>query len=231
MRRVLVTGASRGLGLEFVRQYLAAGDQVTAACRQPGTAAALRGLSPDAADRLSVIQLDVTDPASVSRAATEHAQGELDLLINCAGVMGRHNDALGTIDYGEWLQVLNVNLLGPARMCEAFLPRLVQASHPVVVSITSGMGSLADNSSGGYIAYRTSKAALNMLMRSAAIDLKSRGVTCVLVNPGWVKTDMGGPGATLTATQSVASMRRLIAKLGPQDSGRFFNYDGLEYPW
>ena len=230
MPSVLVTGANRGLGLEFVRQYLADGDEVIAACREPAVATSLRSLSSATAGRLSVIELDVTDPVSVRRAA-ERTERDLDILINCAGVMGARHQTLGSIDYEDWLQVLKVNLLGPARMCEAFLPRLAQAGRPLVVSITSGMGSLADNSSGGYIAYRTSKAALNMLMRSAAIDLQPRGVSCVLVNPGWVKTDMGGPGATLTATQSVTAMRRLIAKLGPQDSGRFFNYDGREYPW
>jgi NAD(P)-dependent dehydrogenase (short-subunit alcohol dehydrogenase family) len=99
------------------------------------------------------------------------------------------------------------------------------------VTITSGMGSLADDNSGGDIAYRTSKAAVNMAMRTAAIDLKSRGISCVVLNPGWVKTDMGGPNATLTPEQSVTAMRRVISDLGPRDSGRFYNYDGREYPW
>jgi len=127
--------------------------------------------------------------------------------------------------------VLDVNVLGPARMTEAFLERVAQSSRRTIVTITSGMGSLADNTSGGYIPYRTSKAAVNMVMRSAAIDLARQRITCVVINPGWVKTDMGGRGATLTPEQSVSAMRRLIERLGPKDSGRFHNYDGREYPW
>jgi NAD(P)-dependent dehydrogenase (short-subunit alcohol dehydrogenase family) len=117
------------------------------------------------------------------------------------------------------------------RMCEAFLDRVARSDRRLIVTITSGMGSLADNTSGGYIAYRTSKAAVNMAMRTAAIDLKSRGISCVVLNPGWVKTDMGGPNAKLTPEQSVTAMRRVIAELGPNESGRFYNYDGREYPW
>jgi len=121
--------------------------------------------------------------------------------------------------------------MGPARVCEAFLEHVAQSDRRLIVTITSGMGSLADNTSGGSIPYRTSKAAVNMLMRSAAIDLKARRITCVVLNPGWVKTDMGGPNARLSPEESVGAMRRLIAKLGPEDSGRFYNYDGREFPW
>jgi NAD(P)-dependent dehydrogenase (short-subunit alcohol dehydrogenase family) len=129
------------------------------------------------------------------------------------------------------MRVLEVNVLGPMRVCEAFLERLLQSDRRLIVTITSGMGSLADNASGGYIAYRTSKAAVNMAMRTAAIDLGPRGITCVVLNPGWVKTDMGGPNAKLSPEQSISAMRRVISKLGPTDSGRFYNYDGREFPW
>jgi NAD(P)-dependent dehydrogenase (short-subunit alcohol dehydrogenase family) len=116
-------------------------------------------------------------------------------------------------------------------MCEAFLDALERSDRRLIVTITSGMGSLADNTSGGSILYRTSKAAVNMLMRTSALDLKPRGITCIVVNPGWVKTDMGGPNAKLSPEESIQAMRRLIAKLGPEDSGKFYNYDGREYPW
>jgi NAD(P)-dependent dehydrogenase (short-subunit alcohol dehydrogenase family) len=121
--------------------------------------------------------------------------------------------------------------MGPARMTEAFAQRVAQSSRRTIVTITSGMGSLADNTSGGYLPYRTSKAAVNMVMRCAAIDLARRHIICVVINPGWVKTDMGGRGATLTPEKSVTAMRRVIDKLGPRDSGKFYNYDGDEYPW
>src|SRR6266513_931032 len=231
MKTVLGTGANRGIGLEFARQYAVDGWRVLAGCRNPDSAQALQRLMRDIEGRLSLVEIDVTDVGSVQRAAVEGDQGAIDVLINCAGVMGKSDQTIGTIDFDDWEHVLDVNVLGPARMTEAFLERVAQSSRRTIVTITSGMGSLADNTSGGYIPYRTSKAAVNMVMRSAAIDLEPRGITCVVINPGWVKTDMGGPNATLSAQDSVSAMRRVIAKLGPRDSGRFYNYDGREYPW
>jgi NAD(P)-dependent dehydrogenase (short-subunit alcohol dehydrogenase family) len=229
MATILVTGANRGLGLEFTRQYLAEGDAVYAACRN--RSAALQELGSDSKGSLNVVELDVTDNESVRRAAAGLKNTSVDILINCAGVMGSRGQGLGSIDYQNWLEVLEVNLMGPARMCEAFLECVARSTRRLIITITSGMGSLADNTSGGSIPYRTSKAAVNMLMRSVAIDLRGRGIVCVVMNPGWVKTDMGGPNAPISPQQSVAAMRRLISKLGPADSGRFYNHDGREYPW
>jgi NAD(P)-dependent dehydrogenase (short-subunit alcohol dehydrogenase family) len=231
MATILVTGANRGLGLEFTRQYLSEGYAVIAVARNTGAAHRLRQLERDSKGSLSLVEADVADSASVRRAASNIQTAAIDILINCAGVMGGDGQAIGSIDYHEWMRVLDVNVLGAMRMCEAFLDRVARSDRRLIVTITSGMGSLADNTSGGYIAYRTSKAAVNMAMRTAAIDLKPRGISCVVINPGWVKTDMGGPNAKLTPEQSVAAMRRVIAELGPNDSGRFYNYDGREYPW
>ena len=231
MATILVTGANRGLGLEFTRQYLADGDAVIAATRDPGAAHRLRQLERDSKGSLILVEADVADSASVRRAATHLQAPAIDILINCAGVIGGDRQTIGSIDYHEWMRVLDVNVLGPLRVCEAYLDRVARSDRRLIVTLTSGMGSLADNTSGGSIAYRTSKAAVNMAMRTAAIDLKSRGISCVVLNPGWVKTDLGGPNAKLSPEQSVAAMRRLIAELGPNDSGRFYNYDGREYPW
>jgi NAD(P)-dependent dehydrogenase (short-subunit alcohol dehydrogenase family) len=232
MPTILITGASRGLGLEFVRQYLADGCAVIAACRNSGAGSALQQLERAAGSpALTMVELDVADGASVKHAAARVTSPAIDIVINCAGVIGARGQTIGSLNYGDWSHVLEVNVMGPARVCEAFLDRVAQSSRRLIVTITSGMGSLADNSSGGSIPYRTSKAAVNMVMRSAAIDLKPRGITCVVLNPGWVKTDMGGPNAKLSPEESVGAMRRLIAKLGPNDSGRFYNYDGREYPW
>jgi NAD(P)-dependent dehydrogenase (short-subunit alcohol dehydrogenase family) len=121
--------------------------------------------------------------------------------------------------------------MGPLRVLESFSDHIARSERKLVITITSGMGSLADNKSGGSIAYRSSKAAVNMVMRSAAIDLAPRGITCVLVNPGWVRTDMGGPKAPLSPQESVTAMRRLIETFGPNQSGKFYNHDGREYPW
>jgi NAD(P)-dependent dehydrogenase (short-subunit alcohol dehydrogenase family) len=231
MATILITGASRGLGLEFTRQYLAEGWTVIAACRNPGGARGLQDLEAKSNGALTVVELDVTDGASVKRAAGRLQGRAIDVLVNGAGIYGGGGQKLGSLDYEDWRQVLEVNLLGPARVCEAFLDDLERSDRRLIVTITSGMGSLADNTSGGSILYRTSKAAVNMLMRTSAIDLKARGITCIVVNPGWVKTDMGGPNAKLSPEESIHAMRRLIAKLGPGDSGKFYNYDGREYPW
>jgi NAD(P)-dependent dehydrogenase (short-subunit alcohol dehydrogenase family) len=175
--------------------------------------------------------MDVTDGESVKNAATRLKDVVIDVLVNSAGIAGVPRQKTGNVDYESWAQVLNVNTMGPLRVFESFSDHITRSERRLVVTITSGMGSLADNTSGGSIAYRSSKAAVNMVMRSAAIDLAPRGITCVLVNPGWVRTDMGGPKAPLSPQESVTVMRRLIETFGPNQSGKFYNYDGREYPW
>jgi NAD(P)-dependent dehydrogenase (short-subunit alcohol dehydrogenase family) len=231
MPAVLITGASRGLGFELAKQYAVEGWMVIACCRKPEDAIALKKLAPSARDMVSVVAMDVADNDTVRNAALTLKDVVVDILINSAGIAGVPQQSTGKIDYASWARVLDVNTMGPLRVLEAFTDNLARSERRLVVTITSGMGSLADNTSGGSIAYRSSKAAVNMVMRSAAIDLAPRGITCVLINPGWVKTDMGGPDATLSPQQSVSAMRRLIETLGPNDSGKFYNYDGREYPW
>jgi len=231
MPSVLITSANRGLGLEFAAQYLSADWVVYAACRQPQAAEELQQLARKNPGRVSILAMDVTDAASVGAAAKSLRDRAIDVAVNSAGIIGAAGERIGHIDYSSFAQVLDVNTLGPIRVTEAFTEHLSRSERKLLVTITSGMGSIADNTSGGSIAYRCSKAAVNMAMRSAAIDLRSRGISCVVVNPGWVKTDMGGPNATLSAQASVSAMRRLIEKLGPEQSGKFFNHDGREYPW
>jgi NAD(P)-dependent dehydrogenase (short-subunit alcohol dehydrogenase family) len=127
--------------------------------------------------------------------------------------------------------VLDVNTLGPMRLSEAFVEHVARSERKLIATLTSGMGSIADNTSGGSILYRSSKAAVNMVMRSLAIDLAPRGITCVVINPGWVRTDMGEASATLEPAESIGRMRRLIDALGPEQSGKFLNHTGREYPW
>jgi len=231
MPSALITGANRGLGLEFARQYLSDGWQVYAACRDPNSASELRRLTDASGHKVRILALDVTDLASVKAVAAELDGQAIDLLLNNAGVMGARGQTIGNIDYEAWAKVLDVNTLGPMRVSEAFVDHVARSERKLIVTLTSGMGSLADNTSGGSIAYRSSKAAVNMVMRSLAIDLASRGITCVVVNPGWVRTDMGGPRATLTPAESVTRLRRLIETLDPALSGKFFNHDGCEYSW
>jgi NAD(P)-dependent dehydrogenase (short-subunit alcohol dehydrogenase family) len=231
MPTVMITGASRGLGFEFASQYAAEGWHVIACCRKPEDAAGLENLAPATRDKVSVVGMDVADDDGVRNAARTLRDVPVDVLINSAGIAGVPGQSTGQIDYASWARVLHVNTMGPLRVLEAFTDNLARSERKLVVTITSGMGSLTDNTSGGSIPYRSSKAAVNMVMRSAAIDLVPRSITCVLINPGWVKTDMGGPNATLSPQQSVSAMRRLIEKLVPDDSGKFYNYDGREYPW
>jgi NAD(P)-dependent dehydrogenase (short-subunit alcohol dehydrogenase family) len=231
MPSALITGANRGLGLEFARQYLADGWRVYAACRDPASASELHRLAEPGDDKLQLLAIDVTDPASIHAAATELDGQAIDILLNNAGIIGPRGQTIGNIDYQAWAEVLAVNTMGPMRVSEAFVEHVGRSERKLIVTLTSGMGSIADNTSGGSIVYRSSKAAVNMVMRSLAIDLAPRGITCVVVNPGWVRTDMGGPNATSEPFESIRALRRLIATLGPEQSGKFFNHTGREYPW
>jgi NAD(P)-dependent dehydrogenase (short-subunit alcohol dehydrogenase family) len=230
MPSVLITSANRGLGLEFAAQYVAAGWQVVATCRDPEAADQLRELAVTRPAAMDILTMDVTSASSVARAAAQARHRALDVLINSAGIMGK-GQRTGSVDYGFWAQVLDVNTLGPLRVTEAFIEHVARSERKLVVTITSALGSIADNTSGGAIPYRSSKAAVNMVMRCAAIDLAPRGVSSVLINPGWVRTDMGGSKAPLSSAESVTAMRRLIDTLGPAQSGKFFHFDGREYPW
>ena len=231
MPSALITGANRGLGLEFARQYLADGWQVYAACRDPASASELRRLADEGHAKLRILAMDVTDLASIDAAATELDGQAIDLLLNNAGIIGPRGQTIGNIDYDAWKEVLDVNTLGPMRVSEAFVEHVARSDRKLIVTLTSGMGSIADNTSGGSILYRSSKAAVNMVMRSLAIDLAPRGITCIVINPGWVRTDMGGASATLEPAESIGPMRHLIDALGPEQSGKFLNHTGSEYPW
>jgi NAD(P)-dependent dehydrogenase (short-subunit alcohol dehydrogenase family) len=223
---VVVTSASRGIGREFVRQYAAAGWRVTAACRHPEAVAdELRALGA-----VRPIAMDVTDLASVEAVARE-ADDPVDLLLNSAGVMGRLDDAPGRVDYADWARVLDVNLMGPVRVLDAFADRLAAAGGARAVTLTSGMGSIGDVGSGTAMMYRTSKAAVNMAMRARALQLGPRGVVVAVINPGWVRTDMGGPGGTIPPEESVVAMRRVIDGLTAEQAGSFLNWRGGSYPW
>jgi NAD(P)-dependent dehydrogenase (short-subunit alcohol dehydrogenase family) len=228
---VLVSGANRGLGLEFARQYAADGWQVYAACRAPNDAKELQELAAASGGRMHLLAFDVTDTTSVRGAAGALGGEAIDILVNNAGVGGPRNEQLGRLDYAAWERVLDVNTLGPMRVTEAFVDNVAKSREKKVVTITSGMGSIADNTSGGSYAYRTSKAAVNMAVKSLSLDLAPRGIVCIVMSPGWVRTDMGGPRGTLSPAESIHAMRGVIAGLKPGDTGKFFNYNGKSYPW
>jgi NAD(P)-dependent dehydrogenase (short-subunit alcohol dehydrogenase family) len=229
MPTVLITGANRGLGLEFARQYAADGWRVIATCRKPAEAAELAKLAA-AHPTLTVHGLEVADQGSVRALATELGDAPIDLLLNNAGSSGPREQKFGRVDYDGWLTTFKTNTLGPLQMCEAFVEQVARSDKKLIVSITSGMGSIGD-SSGGYYAYRSTKAALNMVMHNVALDLRPRGITCVLINPGWVKTDMGTQQAPLTPAESIAAMRKIFDGLTLDDTGKFLNWRGGTYEW
>jgi NAD(P)-dependent dehydrogenase (short-subunit alcohol dehydrogenase family) len=237
----VVTGASRGLGLEFVKQLSARGDRVFAGCRRPARAADLQALAVQAAGRVEVVELDVGDEASIARCAQAvgAAVPSLGLLVNAAGVYsGRGStdpdaagEALGRLALAPALDVLRVNALGPLLVAQALFPLLRRADGARVASLTSGYGSVSANRGGFPYYYAASKAALNMLMRSLAGDARQAGVTVVVLDPGWVRTDMGGPHAPITPAQSVSEMVRVIDRLSPRDNGRFLDRRGQDQAW
>ncbi len=232
MQRVFITGANRGLGLEFVRQCLGRGDRVFAGCRQPKNAGALKDLANQNSNRMSMLELDVTRPEHI-RAAAQAVASEvdgLDLLINNAGVL-LSGEQPGNLQADSLLDVMHANAIGPLMVAQELLPLLEKGDAPKIVNVTSQLGSIARKRSGGRYSYSASKAALNMFTRALAFDVLSRGVIVVTVHPGWVKTDMGGPGAPLAAEESVAGVLELADSLKPQDAGRFLQWDGSELPW
>jgi NAD(P)-dependent dehydrogenase (short-subunit alcohol dehydrogenase family) len=237
MPTTLITGANRGLGLEFVRQYAADGWQVIAGCRDPDQAAELQELVARANGAVEPQPLDVADGRSVAELARKLAGRPIDLLVNNAGMGGSGRETLGQIDYERWQEVLAVNTLGPLRVTEALIDNVAASPRKLVVTVSSGLGSLerlaqqSGTGSGLGYAYRTSKAAVNMAMLALAHEVRPRGITVVILNPGWVRTDMGGPNARLSPEESIAGMRRVIAGLTPADAGRFLSYDGTELPW
>jgi len=232
MQTILITGANRGIGLEFTRQYAGDGLTVHACCRHPAKAADLKALADAANGRVTVHALDVTDGDSVRALAKALGATPLDMIINNAGIYGpRDRGQFGKIDYAAWPEVMTVNVMGPARVAEALAGNLAKGNEKLLVTISSRMGSMAENTSGGAYIYRSSKAAVNAVVRSLAADLAPHGITAIAFHPGWVKTDMGGSGAAISVRESVSGIRSVIAGLKPRDTGTFWNYDGSPMPW
>ncbi|MCA8933505.1 MAG: SDR family oxidoreductase, partial [Rhodospirillaceae bacterium] len=209
------------------RQYAEAGWAVLAGARKPEGIAELMALEGD----ISAVQLDIADPASVAIMAERLRGVPIDLMVNNAGVYGPRTLRPGALDFAAWREVLEVNLIGSLRAADAFIDHVLDGEMRKIAFVTSKMGSITDNTSGGAYAYRASKAALNAAVRSLAIDLEDRGVTVTLLHPGWVRTDMGGPGALIGTEESVAGMRQVISRVGGDETGQFWNYDGTPIPW
>jgi NAD(P)-dependent dehydrogenase (short-subunit alcohol dehydrogenase family) len=233
MHTVLITGCNRGLGLEWTEQLAEAGWRVYATCRRPESADALNLLAAGYAANLSVHRLDVTSEEQIAALAAELQGRPIDMLLNNAGAYFEKylDEHLGNVDYGNWQETFRVNTLGPVRMSEAFADHLAMSELKRVVTISSHMGSISDIGSPGDYAYRSSKAALNAAMKGLSLELQPRGISVVLLHPGWVQTRMGGPDATLSTHESVQGMRRVLDDFRPELTGGFFRYDGSSIPW
>ena len=223
MPTVLITGANRGLGLEFARQYAADGWRVIATSRSLEKAAALRSQGAE------VHPLDVADTAAVAALGRELQRETIDVLIANAGIAGPRGMKAEAIDAAGWAEIFRVNTMAPLALAGAFTAQVARSEQRKVIAITSRLGSIAANSEGGMYAYRSSKAALNAVWHSFALD--HRELIAAVLHPGWVRTDMGGKSAALGVEESVAGMRRVIAGLGKAESGGFFSYDGSPIPW
>lgn len=228
MATVVVTGANRGIGLELVRQYLQRGEQVVAACRQPDSAKELHALE---SDNLRITALEITSKDSIHAFCASFTPRSVSILINNAGVYGPRGVSFGLVGRKEWMEVLEVNTIAPLMLTQKFLPSMDAEGDKKLIYMSSKMGSIEDNTSGGNYIYRSSKTALNQVVKSISIDLADQGFIATALHPGWVRTDMGGPEALVDVETSARGLIQVIDGLTEKDSGSFISYDGSPIPW
>ena len=225
---VLITGASRGLGREFARQYAYAGWTVHAGVRNLHQRSAIEELQHE---QIICHQLDVAKHDQILSVNTELAQEPIDLLINNAGFWLGKDEHYGRCDDARWMEEFRVHMFGTMAMCESFVQQVAASKRKLIVNISSGNGSLTLENGIGDYPYNTSKAGLNLITKGLAADLKQRGITVVCFTPGFVATDMSGPDADLTPHESVSAMCAIIDTLGPEQTGTFLRYNGETVPW
>lgn len=227
---LLVTGANRGLGLETTEQFAADGWAVLACCRNPAAAEGLRRLS-ERYPAIEVLALDVTDFTQMQSLAEQLRDRSIDVLLSNAGIYGSGRGSFGDVDPVEWAQVLNVNTIAPFMLARAFVEQVAASRQKLIAVISSKVGSITDNSSGGSYLYRSSKTAVNQVVKSLSIDLADRDISVISLHPGWVQTDMGGANAEITTATSVAGLKTILQAAGPGQSGQFIEYNGDAIPW
>lgn len=227
---ILITGSNRGIGLELVNQYAAAGWRVFACARAPQSAVELNKLAQSFSN-VSVHTLDVTNSEQIQSLVKELKNQPLDILFNNAGIYGPGNAGFGNTDEAAWLECFRINTISPMKICEAFVDNVAMSQHKLMAAMSSKMGSMADNGSGGSYIYRSSKAALNAVMKSVSIDLQSKHIKVAILHPGWVQTDMGGSNAEITVDECVSHLRKNLDNVTAENSGSFFEIDGSVIPW
>ena len=227
---ILITGANRGIGLELTRQFAQDGWQVLACCRNPADAGQLQSLSQRDAG-IEILALDVTDYQQMASLAKQLDQRPIDVLLSNAGIYGQKGVGFGEVEAGEWRQVLEVNTIAPLMLVQAFVEQVAASQQKLVAGISSKVGSIADNSSGGSYLYRSSKTAVNQVVKSLSVDLADRGIGVISLHPGWVQTDMGGTNAEIGTDESVSGLKSIIQSAGLAQSGQFIEFNGDSIPW
>jgi NAD(P)-dependent dehydrogenase (short-subunit alcohol dehydrogenase family) len=233
MESVLITGANRGIGYALTKALVATNFSVYAGCRKTENAVSLKKLGASYGDLLQVLPLDVSSDESVA-AAAHTLSGRLDVIVNNAGVMPERGDEkITSIDFDHFRNAFEINVLGCARVIRSFLPHLRRSNRPRILNLSSGLGSITERDNFSYYAYAVSKAALNMLTRSLAFELAPEGITIVAISPGWVRTDMGGDDASISAEESADALVEAIQGIGPNLNGQFLDRFGHagKYVW
>ena len=230
MATILVTGANRGLGIEFVEQYLNDGNEVIATYRNENSSMDLIKMGNERSN-LKLLQLDVSSNKSLNSFAENLGDSPIDIFINNAGVYGPRNSSFGNVDEENWIPAIKVNTIAPILLTQLIIKNIRAGSDKKLIYITSKMGSIDDNKGGGAYVYRSSKTALNAVVKSLSVDLKNENIAVALIHPGWVKTDMGGPNALIDKDTSVRGMTEVISNLDISSTGNFYNYDGSIIPW
>ena len=226
-----ITGCNRGLGLEFVQQLLARGQRVIATCRDIATSTDLTALTLKHSGQLSLVEMDVSDEASMREAVALLNDEAIDVFINNAGVYGPRDANFGNVDGPAMAEVLYTNAVAPVLLTQLLIDNVRKGSGKKLVYVSSKMGSIADNGRGGSYIYRSSKTALNSIVKSLALDFAPEGIAAATLHPGWVRTDMGGPNGLIDAPESVSGMLNVIDGLSVANTGQFFNYDGATIAW
>lgn len=227
---ILITGTNRGIGLEFVKHYLKNNEKVIATYRNKNSAKDLLELK-NTTSNLFLLELDVSNPNSINEFASKITDQPIDTFINNAGVFGPRNNEFGNFNAKEWLDVFNINTIAPLLITQKILKNLRLGKNKKLVFISSKVGSIEENTGGGMYIYRSSKTALNQVIKSLSIDFKDENFIAAALHPGWVQTDMGGPNALIDTKTSVKGMAEVIDSLVLKNSGSFYNYDGSSIPW
>ena len=227
---ILITGANRGIGLELTRQFAADDWTVLACCRNPDAAAELQMLS-ERNSALELHALDVTDYQQMAALSAELQDRPLDILLSNAGIYGPRGANFGDVDAAAWREVLEVNSIAPLMLVQAFVEQVAASQQKLVAVISSKMGSIADNGSGGSYIYRSSKTMVNLVVKNLSIDLAGRGISAITLHPGWVKTEMGGTNAEVGADESAAGLKAILQSAGPAQNGQFIEFNGDPIPW